>query len=566
MAWSAQALSVTEALVFGLGQDPLDEQRRQHGAKPFVREGAWKGNAPVEQSTEGAFTMPLDHKSTYDVIIAGAGPVGLFLACELGLAGCRVLVLERSEASASALKRLPFGLRGLNLPTMESLDRRDLLTPLKARMALADTLAAAPWTAGARRPAGHFAGLQFLHDMVDQDAWPWRCGAAVETLAVTMADIEHVLLTRASELGVVIRYGCSVDGVAETADGVEVHAGGTTHQAGWLVGCDGGRSTVRKSVGISFAGTEPEFTGYSMTLCLEEPNQLRPGRQHTATGMYTYAPPGTVTMVDFDGGVNHRTLPVTREHVQAVLRRVSETNVTVEAVDLATTWTDRAFIAASYIQGRVLLAGDAAHVHAPLGGQGLNLGLGDAMNLGWKLAGVIADRAPRSLLDSYEQERRPIANQVLEWSRAQVALLRPDPGTAALRAVVHDLMETRDGATFFAGRVWGAGLRCELPGAAHPLLGRSAPEMPLADGRRLNEALRRGRPVLIDFDPSDPLAEVGRASSQLDYCVSPQGHRAIAEALLIRPDGVVAWAGSIVDRADLIRLIARLFDPLGTPT
>lgn len=510
--------------------------------------------------------MPLDHKSTYDVIIAGAGPVGLFFACELGLAGCRVLVLERSEAPASVLKRLPFGLRGLNLPTMESLDRRDLLTPLKARMASADTLAAAPWTAGARRPAGHFAGLQFFHDMVDQDAWPWRGGAKIETLAVTMADIEHVLLTRASELGVVIRYGCNVDGVAETVDGVEVHAGGTTHQAGWLVGCDGGRSAVRKAAGISFAGTEPEFTGYSMTLRLEEPNQLRPGRQHTATGMYTYAPPGTVTMVDFDGGVNHRTLPVTREHVQAVLRRVSGTNVTVEAVELATTWTDRAFIATSYSQGRVLLAGDAAHVHAPLGGQGLNLGLGDAMNLGWKLAAVIAGAAPRSLLDSYEQERRPVASQVLEWSRAQVALLRPDHGAAALRAVVQDLMETRDGATFFAGRVWGAGLRYELPGAAHPLLGRSAPEMPLTDGRRLNEALRRGRPVLIDFDPSEPLAEVASASSQLDYCVSHSRHRASAAALLIRPDGVVAWAGSIVDRADLIRLIARLFDPLGTPT
>lgn len=564
--WSAQALPVTEALVFGLGQDPHDEQRVPfRGACPFVREGAWMRNAPVEQSTEGAFTVSLDHNATYDVIIAGAGPVGLFLACELGLADCRVLVLERSEAAASPLKSLPFGLRGLNLPTMESLDRRDLLAPLKARMALADTVPATPWTTGSRRPAGHFAGLQFFHDMVDQDAWPWRWGGAINALAVTMADLEHVLFTRATQLGVVIRYGCGVDAIDETSRGVAVHAGGMTHQTGWLVGCDGGRSTVRKAAGISFAGTEPEFTGYSIALRIDGPNPLRPGRQHTTTGMYTYMPPGTVTMVDFDGGVSHRTSPLTNEHVQAVLRRVSGTDVTVAAVELASTWTDRAFLATSYRQESVLLAGDAAHVHAPLGGQGLNLGIGDAMNLGWKLAAIVSGRAPRSLLDSYEQERRPIAEQVLEWSRAQVALLRSDPGSAALRAVVRNLMETRDGATFFAGRVWGAGIRYGGFTTAHPLVGRSAPDVPLADGRTLNELLRGGRAVLLDFNPSRPLAEIAPASTKLDYCVSSSGDKANADAALIRPDGVVAWAGSIIDRSHLIQSMARLFDPMGSP-
>jgi 2-polyprenyl-6-methoxyphenol hydroxylase-like FAD-dependent oxidoreductase len=135
-----------------------------------------------------------------------------------------------------------------------------------------------------------------------------------------------------------------------------------------------------------------------------------------------------------------------------VLRRVSGTDVTVTALDLATTWTDRAFLAAGYRKGRVLLAGDAAHVHAPLGGQGLNVGLGDAMNLGWKLTATICGLAPPALLDSYQDERRPVAEQVLDWSRAQVTLLRPDPGAAALRSIVGDLLETRDGATYFAGR------------------------------------------------------------------------------------------------------------------
>ncbi|GGB30191.1 FAD-dependent oxidoreductase [Sphingomonas metalli] len=493
--------------------------------------------------------MSPDHRSTYDVIIAGAGPVGLFLACELGQAGRRVLVLEQGDAEASSLKQLPFGLRGLNLSTMESLDRRDLLAPLRARMEASDVAASAPWVAGARRPAGHFAGLQFFRDMVDEDAWPWRAGGATEMLAVTMADLEHVLAVRARQLGVTIRHGCGVARVAVSLDGVQVEAGGVTHQAGWLVGCDGGRSTVRKAAGIGFAGTEPEFTGYSMALRLGEPNPLHPGRQHGAAGMYTYAPPGIVTLVDFDGGANHRKAPLTRDPVQAVLRRVSGTDVVVEAVDLATTWTDRAFLAARYRQGRVLLAGDAAHVHAPLGGQGLNLGIGDAMNLGWKLAAVLRGEEPPSLLDSYEQERRPVAEQVLDWSRAQVALLRPDPGAAALRNVVRDLLNTRDGATYFAGRVWGAGLRYGTLAAIHPLAGRSAPDMMLADGRRLDEALRSGRALLVDFDPAGPLAATARPSTRIDYVIAGSRLDPGIDALLVRPDGIVAWAGPTGDDA-----------------
>lgn len=507
--------------------------------------------------------MSSDHHSRHNVIIAGAGPVGLFLACELRLAGCSVLVLERAPEPQSPLKALPFGLRGLTLPTMDNLDRRDLLAPLKARMSALSTAAAAPWTAGARRPAGHFAGLQFFRDRVDDTAWPWRPAGGSEMLAVALADIEAVLAARATELGNTIRYNSAVDGLEQVEDGVVVHTGTERLRAGWLVGCDGARSTVRKVAGIGFAGTEPEFTGYSMSLRLAEPNPLQPGRQHTATGMYTFAPPGTVTMVDFDGGTRHRAGPLSREDIEAVLRRVSGTDVTVTALDLATTWTDRAFLAAGYRKGRVLLAGDAAHVHAPLGGQGLNLGLSDAMNLGWKLATTICGLAPPALLDSYQQERRPVAKRVLDWSRAQVSLLRPDPGAAALRSIIRDLLETPDGATYFAGRVWGAGLQYDDVAAAHPLVGRSAPEVAFANGQRLNDVLRDGRAWLLDLDPAAPLRAIAaRWAGQLGYLASTVTSDLGCAALLVRPDGVIAWAGREADRAELMPAIARwLGDP-----
>src|SRR5581483_7329650 len=200
-----------------------------------------------------------------------------------------------------------------------------------------------------------------------------------------------------------------------------------------------------------------------------------PGRQYTPTGMFTYQPPGTIAMVDFDGGAFHRTQPITQDHVQRVLRQVSGTAVTVTALKQATTWTDRAFQATTYRNGRVLLAGDAAHIHSPLGGQGLNLGLGDAMNLGWKLAATVRGAAPAGLLDTYTAERHALGARVLDWTRAQVALMRPSPSSRALAAIVRDLIGTRDGATYFAERVWNVTLRYDL-GDPHPLVGRSCPD------------------------------------------------------------------------------------------
>jgi 2-polyprenyl-6-methoxyphenol hydroxylase-like FAD-dependent oxidoreductase len=490
----------------------------------------------------------------YDVVIAGAGPVGLFLACELRLASrnLSVVVLEQAEDPHSPLKQLPFGLRGLSVPTIESFDRRGLLNDVAMPQRAKDdaggsTAPATPhWMRQARRPGGHFAGIQFFHDNIDTSKWQYRLPSpAAGSIAVEMEHLETVLVARASAMGVEIRRGTGVGDLSQSGDEVTIRAGGDIFRGRWLVGCDGGRSAVRKAGGFDFVGTAPEFTGYSVEVVMTDPDQLRVGRHYTPTGMYTYSPPGAIAMVDFDGGSLHRTEP-TLEHVQTVLRRISGTDVTLTALKLATTWTDRAHQATAYRKGRVLLAGDAAHIHSPLGGQGLNLGLGDAMNLGWKLASTIHGRAPLGLLDSYLSERHPIGAQILDWSRAQVALMRPTPSARALEAVIRDLIDTRDGATYFAERVWGVSLRYDL-GDCHPLVGRNAPDFELADGRRLAGLLRNGQGLLLDFDARPELrALAGRWSGRIAYVASDVKDRLGLGALLIRPDGVVAWAGEAV--------------------
>jgi FAD binding domain len=268
-------------------------------------------------------------------------------------------------------------------------------------------------------------------------------------------------------------------------------------------------------------------------------------------------------MVDFDGGAHHRTKPITLEHVQAVLRRISGTDVTVSALELATAWTDRAYHATAYRKGRVLLAGDAAHIHSPLGGQGLNLGFGDAMNLGWTLVATIRGNAPIGLLDSYFSERHPVGAQVLNWSRAQVAIMRPTRSSRALEAIFRDLIDTRDGATYFAERVWGVSLRYDL-GGSRPLVGRSAPDFKLADGKKLGEFLRNGRGLLLDFDERKPLQTLAsRWSDRVTYVAGDGKDRMGLSAALVRPDGVVAWAGeNAFDHGEVAQVASRWFgDP-----
>jgi len=492
--------------------------------------------------------MHTHHPIPHDVVIAGGGPVGLFLACELRLAGLSVLVLEQAQDPRSPLKRLPFGMRGLSMPIIEAFHRRGLLADIAAPPPNDDpgsrgASASAHWMQQTRRPGGHFAGIQFHHDTIDTSKWAYRLsGPAGTSMAVEMEHLESVLAARAGAMGVEIRRGLGVEDFDQSDENVTIRAGGESFHARWLVGCDGGRSTVRKAGGFEFAGTDPEFTGYSVEVEMADPDRLRLGRHYTPTGMYTYARPGTIAMVEFDGGAFHRIQPITLEHVQAVLRRVSGAEITLTALRLATTWTDRAYQATAYRRGRVLLAGDAAHIHSPLGGQGLNLGLGDAMNLGWKLASTIRSAAPAGLLDSYFDERHPVGAQVLDWSRAQVALMRPSRSSRALEAIIRDLIDTRDGATYFAGRVWGVSLRYDL-GGSHPLVGRSAPDFELADGTRLGELIRKGRGLLLDFAPGSPLQVfASRWSGRIAYVAGEARDRLGLSAVLVRPDGFVAWA------------------------
>ncbi|WP_438393212.1 FAD-dependent monooxygenase [Caballeronia sp. DA-9] len=505
------------------------------------------------------------HSHPHDVVIAGAGPVGLFLACELRLQGLSVLVLEQAKVPHSPLKRLPFGMRGLSAPTLEAFYRRGLLDEIiaaqRANDAASETAATAHWMQQPRRPAGHFAGIQFYHDRIDASKWPYRLPSPAGTsMPAALETLETVLARRAGAMGVEIRRGADVDGFIESDEEVMVHAGNETFRGSWLVGCDGGRSAIRKAGGFEFAGTDPEFTGYSVEVEMADPEALRPGRHYTPTGMYTYARPGTIAMVEFDGGASHRIQPISIDHVQAVLRRVSGVDVTLTRLRLATTWTDRAYQATTYRKGRVLLAGDAAHIHSPLGGQGLNLGIGDALNLGWKLAATVRGDAPAGLLDSYSLERHPVGASVLDWSRAQVALMRPTQSTRALEAIMRDLIDTPDGATYFAERVWGVSLRYDLDDS-QPLTGRSVPDFELVDGLKVGALLTEGKGVFLDFGSDASLrALVNRWRERVRYVASDARNRLGLSAVLMRPDGIVAWASETASREEEVaRALSRWF-------
>jgi 2-polyprenyl-6-methoxyphenol hydroxylase-like FAD-dependent oxidoreductase len=478
----------------------------------------------------------------HDVIIAGAGPVGLFLAGELALAKCSVLVLEKAETAHSPLKQFPFGIRGLSAPTIEALYRRGLLETLEVHKRLRNPHKTST-PEGPRRQVGHFAGIPFLEGNIDSSQWRHRLPSSTETnLISTMEEIESVLARRAEALGVDIRRGLAITDFQQTANGVTVQSGDHSFQANWLVGCDGSRSVVRKAGGFEFAGTEPEFTGYSAEVDIANPEKLAPGRNLTPTGMYFQSQPGYLLMLEFDGGTAHRAEPPTLEHVQATLRRVSNTDVTITSLHAATTWTDRARQATAYCNGRVLLAGDAAHIHSPLGGQGLNLGIGDAMNLGWKLAATIQGKAPEGLLDSYQTERQPLGVQVLDWSRAQVAIMKPDPPSRALNAIVRELINTRDGATYIAGRVWGVATHYDL-GGAHPVVGHSVPNFEFEDGARIGELMHDGQAMLLDFDGNDSLKTfASEYGVRIKYVSSRAKEQLGLSAVLIRPDGIIAWA------------------------
>lgn len=496
--------------------------------------------------------------STYDVIIAGAGPVGLFLAAELALAGCSVLVLEQAAQPDSPLKQLPFGLRGLNALSIEALDRRGLLAELAAHRRFMPAHVAAAGPGGPPKAAGHFAGLTIPPDLIDFAQWPYHLPGGADSLLISeLQEVETVLARRAEALGVTIRRGQGLTTWQQTADSVTAWAGDQPFTAQWLVGCDGSRSAVRKAGNFEYAGTEPEFTGYSALVDFLDPEKLNVGRTLTPNGMYWQPQPGYLILQEFDGGAFRQSgQPVTLPQLQALARRISGTDVTIRTLHRATTWTDRARQATAYRQGRVLLAGDAAHIHSPLGGQGLNLGLGDALNLGWKLAATIQGHAPEGLLDTYFTERHPIGARVLDWSRAQVAIMSPAPAARALNAIFRDLIQTRDGATYFAGRVWGLATHYDL-GGRHPLSGRSVPNFTFADGSTMAELLRPGRAILLDFEGRAELqALADEYGGRLRYVTGRATEQLGLQAVLIRPDGFVAWATNDAPDAEEVRQAA----------
>jgi 2-polyprenyl-6-methoxyphenol hydroxylase-like FAD-dependent oxidoreductase len=394
--------------------------------------------------------------------------------------------------------------------------------------------------------AGHFAGIMLDGSLINYgDPEFGGRGPAACAGAISLQNLEAVLADRAAQMQVEIRRSAALESFEADADGVTVHSGDLSIRTGWLVGCDGGRSTVRKLAGFAFPGTDPEITGYSAMVEIADPEKLARGWNRTEQGIYVNGPvPGRILTVEFEGPPVDRGAPITLDVLQTSLRRVSGTDVTLTTVHAASRWTDNARQANTYRLGRVLLAGDAAHIHSPFGGQGLNVGIGDAMNLGWKLAATAKGWVAETLLDTYTKERHPIGAWALEWTRAQVSLMRPRRHERALAAIVQDLIGTRDGATHFAKRISGVWQRYELLGD-HPLVGRSAPDLEFEDGSRLGEYLADGRALLIDLAADNRICELGaKWGARLNVLRMPLKEESNLSALFVRPDGFVAWATS----------------------
>ncbi|MFF6801790.1 FAD-dependent oxidoreductase [Streptomyces sp. NPDC012616] len=486
----------------------------------------------------------------YDVVVVGAGPVGLMLGCELALGGARTLIVERLAEVDETIKA-----GAINSPTAVALYRRGLLPALAevqeaAMSRFREFMKARGAEAGAGtvpppRFAGHFAGIMLDATLLDDSDPAFADLGPVDGIGlVPQATLERLLAERARELGVEVRRQVELTGFDADDGGVTVRlTPGQGVRAGWLVGCDGGRSTVRKLAGFDFPGTPPEITGYQAIADMTGTEGLRHGWHTTDVGTYVHGPmPGRVLTVEFDGPPADRETPVTAEELQAGVRRVTGVDVTVDKVHSLTRFTDNCRQASSYRTGRVLLAGDAAHVHSPFGGQGLNLGIGDAMNLGWKLAAAVRGHAPEGLLDSYTRERHPIGSWVLEWTRAQIALMRPESHARALREVVTGMAGTVDGTTYLVKKISGVWQHYDLPGD-HPMVGRSAPDLELADGTRLADHLHGGRALLLDLTDDPKLrARAEGHGDRVDVRTVAAPGRPELTALLVRPDGYVAWA------------------------
>jgi len=506
-----------------------------------------------------------------DVVVAGAGPVGLLLACELRLGGATVLVLERERATP-ATRSGSMGARSVNAPSVHAFHLRGLLPAVEraAQMWIGPALVAdldhVPVDERPEFFVGHFAGIGIRAERLrPPDPGDEFLGAGV----ISQADLEAILEERATELGAQIRRGSTLTGFDAAADGVTVHTDDGDVRAGWLVGADGGRSTVRRLAGFDFAGVDPVFTGRQAVVDLDAPEKLAVGGwQQGANGAYTLGGwadgdgPPRVHTVEYDPPADRDT-PVTAAEMQASLRRVSGTDVRVTRLHLATRYADTTRQATTYRLGRVLLCGDAAHVHSPAGGQGMNLGIGDAVNLGWKLGLVARGAAPEDLLDTYTSERHPIGAWVQRWSMAQTALnTARGPRADALREVLTDLLDTPDGATYTVSRISGAWQCYDLPGA-HPLIGHRVPDLPLDDGTTFARHFRDGRAVLLDTGTGAAAVAAAWDGRVQIVNARPTAYPDQPMAALVRPDGYIAWIA--VDGPDEEGLRRTLTTWLGAP-
>jgi 2-polyprenyl-6-methoxyphenol hydroxylase-like FAD-dependent oxidoreductase len=497
--------------------------------------------------------------STSDVIVVGAGPVGLTLAADLALAGLSVTVLERLTEQAGWIKA-----GGINGRSTQFLSRRGLADVLKAESerngagfaafsrsgATASSSDGAAAAQAGRRFDGHFGGL-FLHAGPGFQLPP--------STVLPQQALERLLMDRVIELGVPVLRGHDVTAVSQDEDRVTVRACGTTFFGRYLVGCDGGRSDVRKLVGFAFPGTDPITTGYQAVVTLADPTQPAMGWNLTATGLCAHGPtPGRLLLVSFQGPPAGRSVDISREELEGALRYITGHDVDIAQVHATTRFTDNTRQAATYRQGRVLLAGDAAHVHPPFGGQGLNIGLQDAANLGWKLAATVNGWAPEGLLDTYESERHPVAARVLTNTRAQLSIMRPDAHSRAMRELLADLLSTPGLTERVVAMMQGLDIAYDMGPAAtgHPLTGRHMPDLP-----GLDDAMRTARPVLVDLTASRRLRELADGWADR-VALLTTGERSGIDGLtaaLVRPDGYVAWAvGHPPQTADITSLRAAL--------